>query len=201
MKRIVIFLVAFCVVAITDLSAQRNDNKVKNFRQLELGLFGPSLGYHQQFARKFSFLVQASAGTRIDRSSADGSRQETALYFNPYLLGELRYYPLHKEGQSPCAWFRPVDGLYASLMGSYSPVSLYSRPKYSMVRGIYPLAAVMAGYQVRFLRYAFANVSVGYGFRYNQILSLDGFYSTEYDTGIMISGTLGVAIPLNKEQE
>ncbi|MHB1278625.1 MAG: hypothetical protein ACYC1Q_09510 [Bacteroidia bacterium] len=174
--------------------------EAKATKQLEFDLFNLGINYHHQLGKSFSLRMHASAGP-IYYWGVENENPKNGAFFIPYVMAELRWYPGHKRTKDLKWNYTPLDGFYTHFVSSLS----FNAPERS--KGFpgnwgfpNPIASLGLGYQHRFLKYGFVNLSAQYGLVYER------YYISGFRNGVGISHGptvelgAGFILPLHKKE-
>lgn len=171
----------------------QSDTRIKPYKQAVVDVLSMGIMYQQQLNPKFSINFHLSAGPHYPAYS----KGENKISFLPYVLAELRFFPLHKAGKPQKFGFKPIDGPY---INGVAGINLFhpektNSPYYSSIIPT-PVAALGLGYQARFLKYGFFNTSFEYGLMQAQWYGRFGQHEqTTFELGARMIVGLGFSIP------
>ncbi len=171
--------------------------KQKPARQLEFDLVNLGINYQQQLGKRFAMRIHASSGIRYFWGMENATPKKST-FFIPYLMAEIRWYPGHKRNKNLKWKYSPLDGFYAQFVSSVSflapeKIILYSTDYWGFP---YPVTTVGLGYQHRFFKYGFVNLSAAYGLVHLRYYRLGRRSFEEITHGPFVNFGLGFTLPL-----
>lgn len=171
----------------------------KAVKQLEFDLIKLGINYHQQLGNTFSLRLHASAGPRYYWAE-ESENPKNGAFFIPYLMAELRWYPIHKRSKDLKWNYTPLDGFYTHFVSSLS-FNAPERSKGFPGNWIFPnpIASLGLGYQHRFFRYGFVNLSAQYGLVYERYYTRGIRDGVGIYHGPTVNLGLGCTLPLNRK--
>lgn len=173
--------------------------KEKSTKQLEFDLLNMGINYHQQLGKNFSIRMHASAGPMYYWGE-ENENPKNGAFFIPYLMAELRWYPGHKNNKDLKWNYTPLDGFYTHFVSGVS-FNAPDRSKGYFGNMIFPtpIASLGLGYQHRFFRYGFVNLSAQYGLVYERYYTAGMRNGEDIYHGPTVNLGLGFTLPLNRK--